>query len=145
MISFLDGKVVLNHGFKYVGYVIFVLVSKHVWLVGMTFLVMHATFKLIKCHVLAKHTFLACFYIICVYGLIHSTWGALTPFPSLFPIIFSFRSLKYLEDVTEGGLDFLIHPSRVGPQLPRAMTLSRLRTCYEFKYSFLSFLFNKIL
>lgn len=53
-----------------------------------------------------------------------------------------FRSLKSLEGDIVEGLDSSFHPSRVGPQLPRAMPLSSLWTCYELKKSFISFLFN---
>ena len=78
--------------------ILLVWVSKHVLLLGMTCLIMHEIFKRVKWHVLTKYPFLACFAIICAYGLILST---------CFPKNFRFRLLKaHLRRFGE-GLDIL--------------------------------------
>ena len=59
-----------------------------------------------------------------------------------FPKHFRFRSLKILEGHIVEVLDSSFHPSGVGPQLPRAMPPSSLRTSYELKDSFMSFPFQ---
>ena len=54
---------------------------------SMTCLIMHETFKRVKWHVLTKCPFIACFVLICAYGIILSTCGVLTPFSFPFPNI----------------------------------------------------------
>ena len=53
-----------------------------------------------------------------------------------------FRSLKSFEGDIIEGLDSSFHQSGVGPQLPRSMPQSILRTCSELKDSFISFPFQ---
>ena len=65
---FLDERVVVDYGFKV--YISLVWVSKHVWLIYMTCLIMHETFKMVKYHVSTECPFLVCFALICAYGLI---------------------------------------------------------------------------
>ena len=100
---------------------------------------MHETFQIAKWHGLTRSPFIACFDFICAYGLILCTCGNPFFFPSQ---RFRFRLLKSLEGDIVEGLDSSFHPSGVGPQLPRAMPSSSLRTCYEVNDFFISLLFN---
>ena len=69
-----------------------------------------------------------------------STCEVLTPFSSLFPKHFSFRSLRSLGGDIIEGFDSSFHPSSVSPQLLRAMPSCGIGFFYELIDSINSFL-----
>ena len=77
---FFNYRVVVDYGSKYDVHITWFTFNEHVLLLGMACLTIHKAFKKVKLHGLTKCSFLEWFYLICAYGLIHSTSGILTPF-----------------------------------------------------------------
>ena len=121
-------------------YILIVWVSKHVWLICMTFLVMHETFKFVKWHVLTKCLFLVCFALICEYGLILSTYGVLTPFCS-FSQTFKVPIVEGSFETTWRRLGYSLSSKWVGPHFLRLMPISCLWSYFVFLRLLCSFTF----
>ena len=126
---FPDYTVVVDYGLKYVCIHITFWVRKHVWLIGMTCLIMNVTFKRVKLHVLTKCPFLACFDLTWAYGLILSISGVLTPFSPFSQTLLGSGFWRLIWEYLKKNWIFSTIID-VDPYYPRAMPIFGLWGCF---------------
>ena len=128
---FLDGRVVVNHGLNMLKYLLLVWVSKRVWLIGMTCLIMHYTFKRVKWLFFTRCPFLACFALICENGLILSLCGVLTPFSPLFQNILGSSRWRFIwNDLKKAWIFSIIQVGRYSLSEGDANIFLRKLVCF---------------